>query len=69
MNFAKSQPGVVMRLAKRMWEFLHSIRQLLTKILRGAFELPLDATRKRDSHARRRGLVIAAAKAVGDSWI
>ena len=67
MNLAHSQPGMAMGLAKRTWEFLHSLRQLLTKILRGVFELALKAVRQRDSHARRRGLVIEAANAAGDS--
>lgn len=67
MNLAHSQPGMAMGLAKRTREFLDSLRQLLTKILRGVFELSLDAARQRDSHARRRGLVIESANDAGDS--
>ena len=67
MNLAYSQPSVSMWLAERFRKLLHGVGELLPKVKWSVFELALDPTRQRDSHARRRGLVTAAAKAAGDS--
>jgi len=68
MNLAHAQPGVTMGLAERQRKFLHGIGELQAEVVWSVFELTLDAARQHNSHVRRRGLVMVAANAAGDSW-
>jgi hypothetical protein len=43
MDLANAQPGMTMRLAERLRQFLHGVGELLAKVERSAFKLTLDA--------------------------
>jgi hypothetical protein len=67
VNLAHAWASMTMWLAKRTRKLLYGVGELFADIERRVFDLALHPSPQRDSHARRRGLVMAAANLAGDS--